>query len=307
MNNLLSHKPYVLLLIIILISMVSASAAGANRMVYPRAAGNTHIDKVLTDPYEPNDSMENATLIAYDDIVWAEIGAHDDVEYYEDKDFFRFSGYAGDDLIVEVSASDNLAPWLTLLDAEGNVLDDIWDWPPGSPVQLEHSLPADGEFFLEMQGDCREGGAGCDGPYRLYLRFVDPFEPNDSMETAVPLDAGELIRATIDTHNDVPFYDDLDFFVYESQSEHSISIYINALGDNLDPDCALMDTTGKILVEDLRVGDFCHIEHTLSVSSVYFIKIFAVCGEGGSGCQGPYSLNLDVKRQEIFLPIVIST
>lgn len=172
---------------------------------------------------------------------------------------------------------------------------------------MQHSVLVSGGHYLLVEGDCREGGGGCDGPYLLHLNLLDRYEPNDTTQTATPIAAGDVLRAALADHDDVEFWADVDFYRFAGKEGDSVRIDAAALGNNLDPDCALLDAAATVLIEDKEIGVTCTLEQTLPADGPYFIRINAFCGEGGAGCQGPYSLSLVSESEPhlIFLPVAV--
>ena len=287
-------KKFVVLFFVVLFALTGSAAA----RVLPGSFSSAPEPPVIspqTDANEPNDSIDLATPMKYVSLS-AEIGAHDGVEFYEDVDYYLFWGYTGDEIVIDVTGYDNLSPELFFRDAVGNVIDSQWSWP-GDTVQLQHTLTATGNYYLQVQGDCHEGGAGCDGPYWLTLDIVDPYEPNDSIQSAERIAIGESLRATLDDHDDVEFWEDLDYFYFSSPEADTIVVHIEALGNNLDPDCGLLDGNMKLLVSDDEYGETCHLEYDVPADTFFYIGVDAFCGEGGADCQGPYLLTLMYKNE----------
>lgn len=102
------------------------------------------------DPYEPNDSLAQATPIAY--------GTLTQLAYISgqprDFDFFTFSGNAGDQLRARVYAKSSIGgtldSYLYLLDGSGNILTENDDIALGqiTDSEISFTLPADGTYYL---------------------------------------------------------------------------------------------------------------------------------------------------------------
>lgn len=136
---------------------------------------------------------------------------------------------------------------------------------------------------------------GMMGSYRALVDVssLDPYEPNDSLAEAFLLLFGESAEAAIDNHDDVPFYEDIDFFRFFGYKGESVAIKADAdyPGSNLWPMLCLFDDTGTELA--CHSGDnYGELFYDLEKSGFYYLRIDAICGEGGAGCQGPYLLTL---------------
>lgn len=111
------------------------------------------LDYNPVDPYEPNDSIETATKIAY--------GFKSKMAYIhgkpQDADYFRFEGKKGDKIKADVLASGRLGStmdaYLFLLDSKGKKLaenDDRGEPRIDQDSTIEHVLPADGVYYLHV-------------------------------------------------------------------------------------------------------------------------------------------------------------
>jgi len=128
-----------------------------------------------TDPYEPNDSLAQATLIAY--------GQTTQLAYIfgqpQDYDFFTFTGSAGDQIQARVYARSSIGgtldSYLFLLDQNGNLLAENDDIVSGqiTDSEIAYTLPADGRYYLVVTSYTIVSGGQDDSPfnkYRLELR-----------------------------------------------------------------------------------------------------------------------------------------
>lgn len=91
----------------------------------------------VVDVYEPNDFMEEAAAIAYDESLWAVFAPSGDV------DFFSFAGAAGDEVTISLSYG-----YVTLFDADGNEV--VGDFDGSYPA---YSLPAAGTYYVRVFAD----------------------------------------------------------------------------------------------------------------------------------------------------------
>lgn len=128
-----------------------------------------------TDPYEPNDSLAQATPIAY--------GQTTQLAYIfgqpQDYDFFTFTGSAGDQIQARVYARSSIGgtldSYLFLLDQNGNLLAENDDIVSGqiTDSEIAYTLPADGRYYLVVTSYTIANGGQDDSPfnkYRLELR-----------------------------------------------------------------------------------------------------------------------------------------
>jgi hypothetical protein len=128
-----------------------------------------------TDPYEPNDSLAQATPIAY--------GQTTQLAYIfgqpQDYDFFTFTGSAGDQIQARVYARSSIGgtldSYLFLLDQNGNLLAENDDIVSGqiTDSEIAYTLPADGRYYLVVTSYTIVSGGQDDSPfnkYRLELR-----------------------------------------------------------------------------------------------------------------------------------------
>ena len=119
-----------------------------------------------TDPYEPNDSMAQATPISY--------GQTSQLAYIfgqpQDYDFFQFTGTAGDQIRARVYARSSIGgtldSYLYLLDSTGNVLSENDDLVLGqiTDSEITYTLPADGVYYLVVTSYTIAMGGQDDSP-----------------------------------------------------------------------------------------------------------------------------------------------
>jgi len=123
-----------------------------------------------TDPYEPNDSMAQATPISY--------GQTTQLAYIfgqpQDYDFFQFTGTAGDQIRARVYARSSIGgtldSYLYLLDSTGNVLSENDDLVLGqiTDSEITYTLPADGVYYLVVTSYTIAMGGQDDSPFNKY-------------------------------------------------------------------------------------------------------------------------------------------
>lgn len=128
-----------------------------------------------TDPYEPNDTPNQAKPIAY--------GQTTQLAYIfgqpQDYDYFTFTGRAGDQIKARVYARSSIGgtldSYLYLLDGDGQVLAENDDIVLGQNTDSEilFTLPQDGTYYLVVTSYTIANGGSDDSPfnkYRLELR-----------------------------------------------------------------------------------------------------------------------------------------
>ncbi|WP_337845305.1 S8 family serine peptidase [Thermus sp.] len=137
----------------------------------------TEVNLNPTDPYEPNDTLAQATPMAY--------GRTTQVAYIfgqpQDYDFFTFTGNAGDQIRARVHARSSLGgtldSYLYLLDGSGNVLAENNDLVSGqiTDSEIAFTLPAGGTYYLVVTSYTIAQGGEDNNPfnkYRLELQQV---------------------------------------------------------------------------------------------------------------------------------------
>lgn len=112
------------------LAVEDAAGAGGRKYQYKVELG-------IVDAFEPNDFMEQASLIAYGDTIWAEFEPAGDV------DFFAFDGELGDKVLVS-----ELDGYALVFDEDGNQV-------VGQEVNggIVHFLPATGRYYLQVATD----------------------------------------------------------------------------------------------------------------------------------------------------------
>jgi hypothetical protein len=126
-----------------------------------------------SDMHEPNDTPETASPISYGDSLTADICPGND------RDFYQFSGSAGDRIVVDVDAKSQGSPldgMVRILDQDGtSVLTFHDDEVPGiqQDPHLGYQLPRDGSYYLEVLAWDTPSGTG---PYTITL-FTDAEHP----------------------------------------------------------------------------------------------------------------------------------
>lgn len=134
----------------------------------------TYSLQVMRDLYEPNDTMVQATTIAYGQTLSAEVHPVFRPQQADwDVDYYRFSGKVGDHVAARLL--DTFDGELKLLGPNGAPLLDTSDCFGNCSDQLvQATLPVTGDYYLRVEPWFGEGGPAT-GPYSLELdmmRFV---------------------------------------------------------------------------------------------------------------------------------------
>ena len=139
--------------------------------LYP---GNYSLYLWLADPvdvYEPNDDRLQATPIELDTTLDAALEEHDSVEFWEDKDYYQFSGLVGQSILAVADSAvfgSYVYPDLAIQDAGGNVLHSAG--ASTTRTELAFTLSSTGIYYVHISAACGEGGFGCQGGYQLQVR-----------------------------------------------------------------------------------------------------------------------------------------
>jgi len=132
------------------------------------------------DPYEPNNAYDQAKAIVYGDSPAADICPNGDY------DFYRFTGAAGDQVVVDIDAETNgsqLDSYLYLLDSDGTTILTLSDDDYVShDSHLGYALPHDGDYYLKIKAWNHPAVGSPDHFYTLHLR-TDDADPTAQMET----------------------------------------------------------------------------------------------------------------------------
>ncbi|ADD27640.1 S8 family serine peptidase [Meiothermus ruber] len=152
----------------VLVANPSSSAAQPDYKLVRLLA--TEVNLNPTDPYEPNDTPAQATPIVY--------GQTTQVAYIfgqpQDRDFFTFTGSAGDQIRARVYARSGLGgtldSYLYLLDGSGNVLAENDDLVSGqiTDSEIAYTLPANGTYYLVVTSYTIAEGGQDNNPFNKY-------------------------------------------------------------------------------------------------------------------------------------------
>ncbi|MDX9953134.1 MAG: Ig-like domain-containing protein [Anaerolineae bacterium] len=143
------------------------------------------------DPYEPNNTYQQATAIAYGNSRTADLCPNGDY------DFYRFTGAAGDKVVVDIDARINgswLDSYIYLLDSDGTTILALNDDDFVSlDSQLGFNLPHDGYYYIKVKSWSHPSTGSPDHYYTLHL-LTDDTSPTAQM--ASPLNGNYLVSTT---------------------------------------------------------------------------------------------------------------
>jgi len=138
------------------------------------------------DTQEPNDTPAQATAIAYDQTISADICPNGDY------DFYTFTGKAGDKVVVDINAAIYNSPldsYIYLLDSSGtNVLSFNDDDGTSLDSKLGYVLPADSTYYVKVRAFGHPWVGGANYFYNFNL-FIDNTNPSTA-EITSPLNDG---------------------------------------------------------------------------------------------------------------------
>jgi hypothetical protein len=143
-------------------------------LVVVTAAGDTAAHKVLLDraaparEKEPNDGFKQAQPVAVGATVAGAISRGQDVDVY------RFEAKAGDKVVIEMHAARHgsaLDSFLTLYDADGQVIDSSDDVAGSRDSRIEATLKKAGAYHVGVTDALDQGGAAF--AYRLTIRKAE--------------------------------------------------------------------------------------------------------------------------------------
>ena len=205
-----------------------------------------------TTDFEPNDTPAQAVPVAYGDNV------HGDIEGIDLIDYYRFTGQAGDEMVLALQDSyDDTGAAVTLYDPSMNpvLLNEHWTgtfWA---------TLPVTGAYTLSFAntGDHR-------GDYYnfILMRTTGDDEPNNTMATATDVVFGPVLAVNYD------YLCDTDWFRFQGRAGDVLA-YVNG------------DTFGES--EFLYDADGDHVAgHVLPADGTYYLEaqgLWSTLDDGG--------------------------
>ena len=231
-------------------------------------------------PYEPNDSLDQATQVVLASNAGSFDAAIGDGGYgSSDVDLFGIQLITGQQLTLGVSASgagSSFDSFLRLFDATGQQLATNDDAGGSSNSSLMYTATADATVFVGVSGSgnsvyspltAGSGTAGSTGTYRLDISLsdpppppppVNPGEPNDTIATATVGLTAAIDEATLDgTIGDgVSGTQDVDIFsvTLGSGDVLEVAVQAQAIGSGLDSYLRLFNDAGTQLAANDDFG-----------------------------------------------------
>lgn len=241
-----------------------------------------------SDPFEPNDSPEEATYTDY--YSWR--GAL--IDPAGDRDFYTFYASRGDRVLADIDAfvsGSALGAALILYAQDGEtVLAADTAGGAGHDPAVEYVVPVAGNYYLEVRAvDHPAGGGGSDHFYWLFLTGSDPYEPNNRASTATPIEFGDVIEAAISPRGD------FDFYQFQGETGETVTFDIDAYvnGSFLDSTLTLYDANGfELAYSDDYTEVDAHLSYVLPADGTYYLRV-ADYAYGDGGPQYFYKLTFD--------------
>jgi len=249
------------------------------------------------DGYEPNDSIGTAAEISS--------GTYSDLQLVSDEnDYYALSVEEGDPINITATfpyertatIPDN-DPELTLVDADGNELDDSLIFGPveGYPFRsLHYEANTSQTVYIRIHGTEDEDTTT---EYELTVEQSenDEYEPNGELADATAIEPG--------THDGTLLSNEHDFYSLSVEDGDTLNITATYLGyseyipDN-DPELTLVDSDGNGLTDSLQTspvdGDaFRHLQYEVTASRTVYVLV-----EGTNDEEVSVDYNLTVERTE---------
>ncbi|MEZ4519265.1 MAG: hypothetical protein R3C44_21395 [Chloroflexota bacterium] len=246
------NRKLFVLAVSLLIGLLGVTAVSARSAT---ALSSGHVSEV-----EPNDSPAQAQLIVYGDAVYGHINLSDPVDY------FKFNGLSGEKVALP------FGDYGPTVDVE------LFD-SAQQPVQLNApsnwvTLPATGIYYVKVFWPEIETW---NRSYDLQLVKLTGDEPNDTMETATPVQATTTITRTYD------YFCDSDWYKFEGRAGDVFPITYYLPHHDAWDDYGIYDADGNYL-DGLNV---------LPADGTYYLLVYGWWEDSGdAGCQWPGSYDI---------------
>jgi hypothetical protein len=246
------------------------------------------------DPYEPDDSIDDAAAIGTDGLPQKH-----NLHYEGDHDYVSFQATVGKAYTIETqNLGADIDPIIYLYDSQGQELahnDDGADEPLAS--RIVWVAPSSGLYYV-MVRDLGEDSAGFEARYSLtvlesaFAEGVDPYEPDDT--------PGEATRITSDGTRQTHTFNitsdgtrqthtfntttDVDFVSFVAQEGQRYTIQTGDLSSGCDTTIYLYDEAGFELEYDDDAAEdsvASQIVWTAPSTGVYYVKIMDFAGRAG--------------------------
>ncbi len=268
-----------------------------------------------TPQAEPNNTPGSADPITLGSVTDPLFLNGSSIDPSGDLDYFRFtvggSGTVRFDIDAIETRLSNLDSVLQLYGPDGTSQiasnDDATDPDSGFrglDAALEHYLDAGGEYFIRVRGFGSSTGAyQLEGSFEPDAPAGDPFEVNNSRETATPITGQNPLSLSVTggAINNTPGNDrDQDWYSFTVASAGTVTLDIDAREQGLstlDSVVVLHDTSGaQLAINDDGVdpqSGFRGLDSALSFHVDAGGTYFAVVRGFGSS-EGAYTLNIDI-------------
>jgi hypothetical protein len=195
---------------------------------------STMAPPTCTDAHEPNDTSLQATAIAYGQRLAGDICPGGDY------DFYRFSGRAGDKVVIDLDAKSDgsrLDTVVALLDSDReSVLEENDDevFQELQDSHLGYELPHDGDYYILVRAWDHPSAGSRDHHYSIELST--DHTPPASAEITTPKDGAWLIEGLQAVYTSIADHESgvsrVDFYWHSAAWENSAWVW---LGTDRDP------------------------------------------------------------------------
>lgn len=120
---------------------------------------------------------------------------------------------------------------------------------------------------------------------------TDPFEPNNTRETAATLPAGDNPGLTVCAGDD-------DWFRHQARANQSLTVSLDFLNASGDVDLQLVSSSGRVLQESLSVEDGERVDHVSSADETVFVRVYLFGDTPANG----YALRTRVGSTDVACP-----
>lgn len=165
---------------------------------------------LLALPVRAQEDLPLSEPISYDDEVYDTLTAR---AFW---DWWHIQAEAGDQIVVEMQAGDQLEPLLGILSSDGTLLARSADGAPGGLIALEYTVETPGEYTIVATRVGNENGTST-GPYDMRVRRANAVPVRDNPYQEVIFRCQDFEAANAAT---VEFSDDPEQAIY-----YVISIY----------------------------------------------------------------------------------
>ena len=232
---------------------------------------------VLRDEYE-DDSWENPVPVTIDGTPLVR------TIHQEDRDWFLI--IPEKDILASLETSGSMDTYMELYDEERNKIAEDDDSGEGENARIVYSLEEGKSYIAMVRGYSSETGN-----YQFFVRETElpdqAIEPNDTLETAFPIELGNEIRAHLAPN-------DPDWYSFSLRNSGYVRIITRG---RLDKQLALYDAGGRelVMIDDSESNDNAIIFRFLENGTYYlFVK------GHGKNIVGSYAL-LAVLRENVEL------